>query len=234
MSKILTFIIFIILSFFIVPHKSIACNKSDSLNKKLEWNTVKESTNHKDFYQFIFDNPETEYFDTAIKKFLHYRNIYIDSAMPEPFDCFHNCADILVNQTNKILFEGKVVELSQLDKLCSKFIRGDSTLASIPDIKIIKDPSGKNRKISKGAFELTFVPDSSDLLQAVFIKLSNCIKSYRDQLSLDWYNSKYNSLPSEEMEFVNRITINRIILWEYVKRPPPPPPPPTIIRVTDH
>ncbi len=215
--------------FYVFTLLLLSChNSEDKLSKKVydNWHEIEESTNYLDFRNYLLEVPNSENFEDAVKKFLKYRVLHWDTILPAPYDCFNNCADIDIFNSNTVLFEGEIIRLKNLPNLSYRFIKNDSELAEYPDFKKIIDKNGNEQLISKASFNLIFKPDSMSNLQEVFGILLKSLNKYRNELSESWYNTDYEILDTAKKSHLDRLFENRIVLWEFYQKQPPPPPPP--------
>jgi hypothetical protein len=215
--------------FYVFTLLLLSCqNSEDKLSKKVNDNLlgIEESTNYLDFQNYLLEVPNSEYFEEAVRKFLEYRELHWDTTYPAPYDCFNNCADIDIFNSDTLLFEGEIVRLKNLPNLSYRFIKNDSELVEYPDFKKIIDKEGNDQLISKASFNLIFKPDSMSNLQEVFGILLKSLNKYRNELAENWYDTDYEILDTSKKSHLNRLFENRLMLWKYYKKPPIPPPPP--------
>ena len=141
------------------------------------WLQTTKSENFLDYSKFIIENPESEYLDSAIARYIYYQDLHWDTVEPVG-DCFGNCINIRFNRLGQLLYNFRVLDIDSLRIKSFEFLVDNNNNPEYPEKKQILDLEGRNRFISKGYFEIIYVKDSCPDLIEVVKEISLTIKGY--------------------------------------------------------
>lgn len=206
-------------------HLLVACNSNsieaeETPQDPVEdlWLEVSNSKDHWDYVRFLNLHPESEHFDSALVRFLHYEGKTWEKNGPPVWDCLSNCAVVFSHNSDTILFEHEITSLDSLRKRAFAFISDTGGIGATSDIVKINDKGGHIRTISKGVFYL-LPSDSLKNLQRVTMALTFAIRDYKKMLAESWHGkADFN-----EMQNLDSIFAFRILFGLDFPEPLPPP-----------
>ncbi len=80
---------------------------------EVEWEKVKDTTDHHALLVYLNKYPESKYFDTAISRYLNYYDKYLNENEVSISCCF-NCKAFYINNEGEIKFSDNVIPLDSV------------------------------------------------------------------------------------------------------------------------
>jgi hypothetical protein len=195
----------------------------DSISFKLIDNT----SDFREYSQFILKYPESEYFNLALEKYHKTRNEYYDSVGMPIIDCFRYCASIQIKANQQIIYEHELIKKEDLQDSLFNFFCNDNYNEFKPEKKYTEDVYGRPQEISKGHVQLEYINDSCAILQSVVKDIHYSLDTYKNYLSKKWYQKEFEELAKLEKLHLDSLLEYKLILlgWDKFTVPPPPPRP---------
>ena len=191
----------------------ICCNQNDrekpSLTDVEVWNSLKVSTNHFDYFHFMYNYPESKFFDTALVRYFKYQEKLYDSIGPPMRDGFTKCISVIVTKNDSVLFEHYPILMEDLNKRSLTYLINENNDEMMPDQKLVKDKNGLERYVSDGFFSLQTDLKSNDKLRQSISEIKLAYKNYKNHLSMKWFRVDF-----EKLEFQNQELINNNVLLQ--------------------
>lgn len=194
---------------------------------EVEWEKVKDTTDHHALLVYLNKHPESKYFDTAISRYLNYYDRYL-AENEVPISCCFDCKTIYVNDEKEIMFSSNIIPLDSVKIYTFNYFYIDDEY-TFPSYKKFNDEY--NKLYRSEIIRFNFNPLYPNNIQQCFIEVRKGIVQYRDSLINRWYNKGYYDLDSLSKVNINRIFDIRIRPEKHRPIPPPPPPPPTAPEV---
>ncbi len=197
----------------------IGCNQKEREKSSLTdievWNSLKVSTNHFDYFHFMYNYPESKFFDTALTRYFKYQEKLYDSIGPPMRDCFNNCISVIVTKNDSILFEHYPIEIENLNMSSLSFLINENSDEMMPDQKLVKDKNGIERYVTDGFFSLQTDLKSNDKLRQSILEIKLAYKNYKNFLSQKWFHEEFERLEFENKELINKNVKQRVELEKY-------------------
>jgi hypothetical protein len=210
-----------------IPKKRVPQETMENIDS-IAFRMIENTADFWKYSQFILKYPESSYFNLALDKYHKTRDEYYDSVGMPVIDCFSDCADIQIKANQKIVYEHELINKEDLQDSLLKFFCNENYEEFKPEHKQTEDVYGRLQEISKGHVQLQYINDSSAILQSVIKDIHHSLRSYKNYLSLNWYQKQFVELERHEKHHLDSLLDNRLILFGWDKElvvPPPPPPP---------
>lgn len=226
---------------FILSSCNTSFNKSKSYNNihtdSIVFYNIRNTNKYWLFSEFLLKYPESIYYKNALTSYKKTRDAYYDSLGWPIIDCFRNCASIKIRPNQNILFEHEKINLADLkDSLVTFLINKDDSELKPEKIEI-ENLNGEIQEVSKGHIELIYVKDSCKNIQQVLIAISESYNIYKNNLSLNWYNKKFEHLDIDRKGQIDSMFLYRLHIFEFEKEylspPPPPSSEPDVFKITE-
>ncbi len=225
--RILLFILALIVTSCSFPKKRVPQETTENVDS-ITFKLIENSSDFWEYSKFILKYPESNYFNLALDKYHKTRVEYYDSVGMPIVDCFGNCAAIQIKANQQIIYEHELINKKDLQDSLLKFFINENYEELKPEKMYVKDVFGRTQEISKGHVQLEYINDSCAILQSVVKDIHYSISSYKNYLSSNWYQKKFEELEELEKHHLDSLLENRLILFgwdkEYIVPPPPPRP----------
>lgn len=197
----------------------IGCNQKDGEKSSFTdievWDSVKVSTNHYDYSHFMYNYPESKFFDTALVRYFKYQEKLYDSIGPPMWDCFNRCISVMVTKNDSVLFEHHPILIENLNKSSLIYLMNENNNEMMPEQKLVKDKNGLERYVTDGFFYLQTDLKSNDKLRQSITEIKLAYKNYKNYLAQNWFKMEFDKLGFEKKELIDNIVTQRIELGKY-------------------
>jgi len=122
-----------------------------------------------------------------------------------------NVLVVLVNKDDRLLVEGKPMDVSQLKQTCKEFIYNSERSEELPQFKVEKVPLLGNREVTKGLVSLQNDRGTSyGMYMQVQNELVRAYNEVRNEVARREFRKDFDDLEEEQMEAVRKLVPQRI------------------------
>lgn len=197
----------------------ISCNQKEGEKSSYTdievWDSVKVSLYHYDYSNFMYNFPESKFFDTALVRYFKYQEKLYDSIGPPMWDCFNRCISIIVTKNDSVLFEHYPILIEDLNKSSLTYLINENNDEMMPEQKLAKDKNGLERYVSEGFFYLQTDLESNDKLRQSITEIKLAYKNYKNYLAQNWFKKEFDKLEFDKKELIDDIVTQKIELGKY-------------------
>jgi len=203
---------YLLIIFFFYCIAFFSCKNSQNSNSEFEnneitdsWDLISDSKDHRDYIRFLNDFPDSEYFDTAITRYIKFKKIFCDTVLPPAWHCTRNCIKIEADSIGNILFENDSLDLINLKTAVLNQLINPNDDHYLPEKVEIVDDTGAKRMISKGFIYVITRLKNPSSLKNIVIELKKAIEEYKGYLSKKWYAKTINKLSKPELKNIESV-----------------------------